>query len=115
MLLTLLDSLIDQEQDERAGEAGYVSLYEDRELLAQTLPEIARRAAGQARELQYGPWHLMMLTGVVAYYASAPEARGALARPILARLHDALSPLIAPTLTLMRAWRLARRLRGAKG
>jgi tetraprenyl-beta-curcumene synthase len=115
VLLTLLDSLIDQEQDERAGEAGYVSLYEDRELLAQTLPELARRAAGQARELPHGTWHLTMLTGVVAYYASAPEARGAPAGPILARLHDALSPLIAPTLALMRAWRLARRLRGAKG
>jgi len=114
VLLTLLDSLIDQQQDERAGEAGYVSLYEDRELLARTLPELARRAAGQARELPHGAWHLMMLTGVVAYYASAPEARGALARPILARLRDALSPLIAPTLALMRAWRLARRLRGAK-
>lgn len=110
-LLTLLDSLIDQERDERAGEPGYISLYEDRKLLAQALPELARRAGAQTRELPNGAHHTAMLTGVVAYYTSAPGARSELSRPILARLHRALAPLIAPTLALMRAWRLARRLR----
>jgi tetraprenyl-beta-curcumene synthase len=114
VLLTLLDSLIDQEHDQRTGEVGYVSLYEDRELLAQTLPEIARRAAGQARELPNGAHHVMMLTGVVAYYTSAPDTRGELTRPIVVRLHPALAPLIAPTLAFMRAWRLARRLGARK-
>jgi hypothetical protein len=55
---------------------------------------------------------VMMLTGVVAFYTSAPGARGQLARPLVARLHRALAPLIAPTVAFMRAWRLARRVRG---
>jgi tetraprenyl-beta-curcumene synthase len=112
VLLTLLDSLIDQERDARAGEAGYISLYEDRSLLAEMLPAAARRAGAQARELPHGTQHVMMLTGVVASSTSAPDAGSEPARAVVARLHAALVPLIAPTLVLMRAWRLARRLRG---
>jgi tetraprenyl-beta-curcumene synthase len=111
VLLTLLDSLVDQEQDDRAGEAGYISLYDDRALLAEELPQVALRASVQAGGLPRGEYHLMMLTGVVAYYTSAPGARGELARPAVARLHAALAPLIAPTRALMRFWRAARRLR----
>jgi tetraprenyl-beta-curcumene synthase len=109
VLLTLLDSLVDQERDELAGELGYVSLYDDPEMLAQALAGSAHRAAGQARELSGGAHHVMMLTGVVAYYTSMPEARGECARPLVAQLHRDLTPLIAPTLAFMRAWRLARR------
>jgi tetraprenyl-beta-curcumene synthase len=112
VLLTLLDSLIDHELDVRAGELGYISLYEDRELLAQTLTDIASRVAGQARELPDGAHHLMMLTGVVAYYTSASGARSEFARPVVTQLHSSLRPLISPTLAVMRAWRLARRVRG---
>jgi tetraprenyl-beta-curcumene synthase len=111
VLLTLLDSLVDQEQDDRAGEAGYISLYDDRALLAEELPQVALRAGVQAGGLPRGEYHLMMLTGVVAYYTSAPGARGELARPAVARLHAALAPLIAPARALMRFWRAARRLR----
>jgi tetraprenyl-beta-curcumene synthase len=111
VLLTLLDSLIDQERDALAGELGYIGLYEDRELLAQTLAATAVRAAGQTRELCDGAHHVTMLAGVVAYYTSAPDARGELVRPLVARLHRSLAPPIAPTLAFMRAWRLARRLR----
>jgi tetraprenyl-beta-curcumene synthase len=112
VLLTLLDSLVDQARDQRAGIVGYISLYEDRALLATELPEAARRAVAQARALPRGAHHVMMLTGVVAYYTSTPGGRGEPARPVVARLHAALAPVIAPTLVLMRAWRLARRLRG---
>ena len=111
VLLTLLDSLIDEQQDERAGRPGYISLYDDRELLAQTLGESAVRAGGEARELPGGAHHVMMLTGVVAYYTSAPGARGERARPLVVALHRGLAPLISPTVVFMRAWRLARRLR----
>jgi tetraprenyl-beta-curcumene synthase len=110
-LLTLLDSLIDQRQDEREQRLGYIALYEDRELLAQTLPGLAARAAGQARELPRGAHHAMVLAGVVAYYSSAPEARGEHARAAIRRLRRSLGPLVLPPLWLMQAWRLARRLR----
>jgi tetraprenyl-beta-curcumene synthase len=114
VLLTLLDGLVDYEQDqshEGPGQPGYLSLYEDRQELAEVLNQGAQRAAMQARELPNGAYHAMTLTGVVAYYSSAPGARGELAAPIVKRLHRQLAPLISPTLWLMRGWRLAKRLR----
>lgn len=114
VLLTLLDSLTDHEEDTREGEPGYIALYEDRELLARTLAEMPDRAAGQALELPDAAHHVMILTGVAAYYASAPGARSELARPLVAQMRRNMGPLISPTLAVMRAWRLARGLRGAR-
>lgn len=112
VLLTLLDGLTDHDEDTRTGKLGYLGLYEDQALLAQTLTDAAARAADQARELPDAAHHLMILTGVVAYYTTTPGARSAFARPIVAELNRTLQPLIWPTLAVMRTWRLARRLRG---
>jgi tetraprenyl-beta-curcumene synthase len=114
VLLTLLDSLVDRERDERAGEAGYISLYEDPARLAQTLAEAARRAADRARKLPGGAHHVMLLTGVVAYYTSTPDVHDERARAPVARLHRDLAPLIGPILLFMRVWRVAARLRAAR-
>jgi tetraprenyl-beta-curcumene synthase len=110
VLLTLLDSLVDEERDARAGQRGYVSFYEDRELLALTLADVARRADGEVRALRGGAHHAMLLVGVVAFYTSAPGAADPLAAPIARRLHAELGPLILPTLAVMHAWRLAKRI-----
>jgi tetraprenyl-beta-curcumene synthase len=112
-LLTLLDGLIDQRQDEREQRLGYISLYKDHGLLARTLPELAARAGGQARKLPGGPHHVMMLAGVIAFYSSAPQAGDAHARALVRDLRRSLGALILPPLWLMRVWRLARQLRGA--
>ncbi|HEY5343366.1 MAG TPA: DUF2600 family protein [Solirubrobacteraceae bacterium] len=117
VLLTLLDGLVDYEQDQsREGpdQPGYLSLYEDREELSEVLAQGAQRAARQARELPDGAHHVMTLVGVVAYFTSSPGASGALARPFVAGLHAQLRPLISPTLALMRTWRLAKRVRNRR-
>jgi tetraprenyl-beta-curcumene synthase len=134
-VLTLLDGLVDHEQDRLTGDrspagrlgetggtdgapgigalgsVGYIDLYEDSDELPQTLTDAAKRAATQARALPNGPHHAMTLVGAVAYYTSDPGARGKLAAPIVKRLHRQLAPLIYPTLWLMRSWRLAKRVR----
>ncbi len=112
VLLTLLDGLVDHQQDTRAGEPGYLSVFDDQQQLARTLAGAARRAASQTRELPNGAQHLVMLTGVIAYYISAPGARSDLARPLTAHVQRSLRPLISPTLLIMRAGRLARRAHG---
>jgi tetraprenyl-beta-curcumene synthase len=116
VLLTLLDGLVDHEQDTRAnapasepGQLGYIDLY-DRDELSRVLTDATRRAAMQARMLRNGPHHAMTLVGVVAYYTSAPGARGEPAAPIARRLQHQLKPLIYPTLVLMRGWRLTKRI-----
>jgi hypothetical protein len=86
-LSTMLDSVIDYERDLTEGEPWYLSRYEDRSELADRLAEVAELAVGQVRALPHGAHHLMTLVGVVAYYTSAPEARGPSVRPLLARVH----------------------------
>lgn len=112
VLLTLLDGLVDHEKDttpNSSGVAGYLGLYEDPHELAGTISALARRAIEQTRALPDGPDHVMLLTGVVAYYSSAPGAENELAQPVLARVRAELRPLITPTLAVMRAWRAVRR------
>lgn len=144
VLLTLLDGLVDHEEDTQVGNGspaggeggpageigdghdgippttggilslaslGYLSFYEDRDELAQTLSAATQRAAAQMRALPNGPHHAMTLVGVVAHYTSDPGARGELAAPIVERLQRQLTPLASPTLALMRGWRLAKRVR----
>jgi tetraprenyl-beta-curcumene synthase len=110
---TLLDSLIDYEEDQRSGELAFIDYYESPEELARALTEVVRDAASRARSLPDGAHHVMMLVGLVAYFTSAPGANSQLARPIAASLHTELRPLIGPTLVIMRAWRLAKRARCA--
>jgi tetraprenyl-beta-curcumene synthase len=111
VLITVLDSLVDHEEDMTADQPGFIRLYEDRDQLAQTLADVAQRAVGQAAALRDGPHHVMTLAGIVAYYTSAPGARGEVARPIAEELQAQLRPLITPTLAVMRSWRLAKSAR----
>ncbi len=109
VLVTLLDSLIDGDREARPGELAYAALYEEEGTLAAVLGESARRALGEVRELPGAPAHLVMLTGAVAYYASAPGGRAELARPALSELERTLAPMASATLILLRAWRMGRR------
>ena len=113
VLLTLLDSLTDHELDTNAGRQGYASLYDGSELLAQALAATAENAVRQVRELPRAPEHLMILAAVVAYYASAPGARGRVARPHMTQLRHSLQPLISPALAVMWSWRVARRFKAS--
>jgi tetraprenyl-beta-curcumene synthase len=109
--LTMLDSLNDREQDLAMGELGYIRHYRDHEQMAEQLTAVAREAALEARALPHGVHHTMTLLGIVAYYRSVPAARDSLAACVTARVRTELGPLMTPTLAIMRAWRLAKRVR----
>jgi tetraprenyl-beta-curcumene synthase len=109
-LPTILDSLVDHQLDACAGRAGYVALYESGEELAARLSEVARMAIRQARMAPNTAHHVMTLVGVAAYYGSAPSASDAFARSAIGPLERQLRPLIGPTLAVMRAWRLTKRI-----
>ena len=108
VVLTLLDGLVDYEQDRHnngSSAPGYLALYDDRPELPAVLGDAARRAASRVRLLPNGAHHAMILVGVAAYYGSAPGAESAMARPVIARVREELAPLVAPTLAIMRSWR----------
>jgi tetraprenyl-beta-curcumene synthase len=109
--LTMLDSVVDYQDDLDEGRPGYVQYYDDLGLLASRLTFVSRDARARAGLAPHAAHHTMTLVGVAAYYLSDPRARSDFARPILAGVHDELRPLIIPTLALMRGWRAAKRLR----
>jgi tetraprenyl-beta-curcumene synthase len=109
--LTMLDSLVDREHDVATGELDYSRCYDSHEQMALRLVSVARDTASGARSLPNAAHHIMTLVGIVAYYSSAPAAGSAFALPVTAHMRRELQPLIAPTLAIMRAWRLAKRVR----
>jgi tetraprenyl-beta-curcumene synthase len=110
VVVTMLDSLIDYERDIRStGEQGYTRYYDTPGLIAQQLTNAARHAVMHARDTPNGAHHIMTLTGVVAFYTSAPTATSDFAWPVTEHIRRQLQPLIDPTLAVMRAWRIAKR------
>lgn len=107
-LSTMLDSLVDHEEDEAAGARSYLGHFADREELAESLTSTARLGIGLARQTREEAHHAMILTGVVSYYISAPAAKREPAAAVAAWVKRELSPAIAPALATMRAWRLAK-------
>jgi tetraprenyl-beta-curcumene synthase len=115
VLSTLLDSLVDYREDTLTGQLGYIHLYTDQwDLIAQHLTRSAARALKDAQTLPNKSHHIMTLTGVVAYYSSAPGAHDPHAKPAITQLHSQLTPVITPTLAIMHAWRTAKTIRAGK-
>jgi hypothetical protein len=115
-LTTLLDGLVDYEQDLRdLGHIGYIRYYVSHDELSDTLKNLIRRASTETRDLPDGTHHLMTLVGVVAYYVSAPSASSEFARQAITQLHQELKPVITPPLSIMRVWRFVKRARASQG
>jgi tetraprenyl-beta-curcumene synthase len=110
-LSTMLDSVIDYEQDSASGEAWYMDHYESHAALADRVVAVAREARRQTRTLPNAAHHEMTLVGVVAYYTSAPQAVRGSSAPVTRRVNEELGGLMTPTLAVMRAWRRAKTLR----
>jgi tetraprenyl-beta-curcumene synthase len=111
VLSTMLDSVVDYERDAANGTLAYIDHYGDRSILGERLIDVARQAATRARDAPASAHHLMTMAGIAAYYTSAPSATSELAWPVTSRIQTELRPLITPTLAVMRAWRLAKRVR----
>jgi len=98
--------------DDSAGGHGYIGLYSSARDVQDAMVNAARRASTLAPALPNPAFHTMLLTGVFAYYASAPGASNPFARPIISSVRRELGPLATPTLVALRSWRAARRRLG---
>jgi len=109
---TILDSLVDHEQDVAQNNVGYIGrYYTDPDALAQRLTSIIGLVIAQARTLPNAAHHIMTLAGVVAYYTTSPAATGEFAQPAAMQTQRELRPLITPVLAVMHTWRFAKRTR----
>lgn len=98
-LTTLLDSLVDYEDDRRSGEHSYVGYYESSAVAALRLAAIAAAGVGAVAALPQARRHAVIATGIAGFYLAAPTANGAFARLPKRRVMAALRPgLIYPVL-----------------
>lgn len=114
--LSMLDSIVDRDRDLQRGELNYLRLYDGPATMAAGLARLARQAKRGVRGLPNASQHFVTLVGIVAYYCVAMEDSDAQARAITMPMRQELRPLLAPTMAIMRAWRLKRSLgRAASG
>jgi tetraprenyl-beta-curcumene synthase len=114
-LHSLLDSLVDVDEDEREGQRNLLSYHASPQQAAAAMELLAKRAAAAARGLADSPRHAVIVTAMAAYYLSSPEASAPAARAIAENVAGALGPLARPALALFRARRLAMRLTHSGG
>ncbi|HST54558.1 MAG TPA: DUF2600 family protein [Solirubrobacteraceae bacterium] len=109
-LNSLLDSLIDQQEDAAAGQPSLIDYYESPEETATRLQVIAAQALTRTRALQHGSHHTMILAAMASFYLSAPQALSPGARPATTRVLETMGDLAAPTMLVLGARRTASRI-----
>jgi tetraprenyl-beta-curcumene synthase len=109
-LHSLLDSLVDIDEDRRAGQRNLLSYHSSPEQAAFAMKMLARRASAEARDLPDASRHVVILTAMAAYYLSSGQAAKPDAAATAQNVAAAVGSLLAPALALFKARRLVARL-----
>lgn len=108
-MMTLLDGLLDRDEDARSGRLSYAGLYEAPQQLGAALALTAGLARSRCAGLPHPGGHASVLAGAVAYWISMPGAgRSREAAAAISGLRRELGALILLPLLSMRAWRALR-------
>lgn len=113
-LHSLLDHLVDRGEDAACGQRNLIDYYASPAEAAARLQGLARHAASAARELPESRAHTILLAGMAANYLSEPGAAAPGAAPIAGSVSATIGGLMAPSLLVFKARRLAGRLRRAR-
>ncbi|HEY4451335.1 MAG TPA: DUF2600 family protein [Solirubrobacteraceae bacterium] len=111
-LHSLLDSLVDRDEDHSGGRACLLDHYDSALYAAARLGTLARRSVQAAAALERPAHHRVIVTAMCSYYLSAPQCDPAEARTIHRALARALGPALALSVAMFRARRLAHTIRG---
>lgn len=93
-LTVLLDDLVDREADESSGEHSYLRYYPSEAAAAERLETIVALARHSISGLPQSAQHGAILSGILAYYLSAPGAGTPGARAIRNRLLASSGPVV---------------------
>jgi tetraprenyl-beta-curcumene synthase len=108
-LHSLLDSLVDITEDQRAGQRNLLDYHASREQAARAMTNLALRCEAATGALPEGRSHRVILTAMASYYLSSPEASRPDAQAIAAGVADVLGRPLAPALALFGLRRAAAR------
>lgn len=113
-LHSLLDSLVDHEEDIASGERGLIDCYPSRVEAAARMQTIAGEALRRAGALPYGRRHELIVAAMTSFYiCEIHRSRAPLAQLVAPSVLDAIGGLAAPTMAILRMRRTLRRARGA--
>lgn len=113
-LHSLLDSLVDEEEDAATGQPLLLDCYPSRQHAADGLRELAAGSLKAARGLPSGANHALVVTAMACSYLAAPEARASGVDVIARQVRASLGPLVRPMLLVFKLRRLADRSRPAQ-
>jgi tetraprenyl-beta-curcumene synthase len=105
-LHSLLDNLIDRQEDARTNQHSLVGYYASSERAAARLQMLAVEAMDRARALPRGSRHAIIVAAMVGNYLSTPEAKAPDVRAISQNVLEAIGDLASPTLLVFRLRRL---------
>jgi tetraprenyl-beta-curcumene synthase len=108
-LHSLLDSLLDVQEDSATGQLRLLDCYPSREQAAAGLRRLATDALKLADELPNGAQHSLLVTSMACSYLAAPEARASGVERVGRQVRAALGPLARPMLVVFALRRLAGR------
>jgi tetraprenyl-beta-curcumene synthase len=103
---TMLDSFVDQVEDEANGDHSYIAHYESPAVATRRVCEIVERAARESRRLHNGCRHAVIAACMVAMYLSRDSARTPAMRATTGRFIEAGGSLTRVLLPILRLWRI---------
>jgi tetraprenyl-beta-curcumene synthase len=103
---TMLDSYVDQAEDELNGDHRYVAHYASGTLAGQRMRQLVTRSTSEARRLRNGHRHAVIASCMIAMYLSKDSARTPDMRADTARIVRAGGSLTRLLLPVLRVWRI---------
>lgn len=104
-LNTLLDSLVDLEEDSEIDRTSLLAYYSSPDEAAERLRLIANRSMQATQTLPNSKRHALILAGMTSFYLATPEAHQPQARTAAESIEDELNPIASPWLLMHRARR----------
>jgi tetraprenyl-beta-curcumene synthase len=104
---TMLDSYVDQVDDDIKGDHSYIGHYPAPEIATLRLRQLIRRSFQEASALPNGERHVLLVACMVAMYLSKDSARTPRMRDTTRSLMSAGGTLTTALIPILRLWRLA--------
>lgn len=114
-LHSMLDHLVDIDEDRATGQRNLIGYYDSPERAAERMGFLAERALSSADALAHRTQHKLILAAMAGFYLSRPQANAPDALPATRAVLDALGPLVWPPIAVFKVRRSAVRARRATG
>jgi tetraprenyl-beta-curcumene synthase len=109
-LHSMLDQLIDVEEDAHTGQPNLIELYGSTAEAAERMALLAERALEYARGLEPRHRHELIVAAMASFYLSAPQARVGEAAIVTRAVLEVFGALARPALAIFKTRRAAERV-----